>query len=374
MAGGAQFDVAVIGGGLVGSAIAFGLRKLGARLAVLDEGDRALRAARGNFGLVWVQGKGMGLPRYGAWTQRSRREWPRFAAELFDASGIDVGLAQRGGIHLCLDAAELDRRAAALAALNAQPGFERYDFDVLDRAALAKQLPGLGIDVAGGTWCALDGHCNPLNLLYALHAALARAGCAWRPASPVRAIAPRNDRFDVMTTTGLVTAERVVLAAGLGSVRLAPMVGLEATLRPQKGQVLVLERMRPFLPLPLSTLRQTDDGTVLIGDSQEEGGIDDDVGLPVLSAMAARAVRAFPALRTAHVVRSWAALRVMSPDGFPIYQQSSAHPGAFLAACHSGVTLAAVHAQVLAPGIAAGSLPPSLVPFSSRRFDVPQAA
>jgi glycine/D-amino acid oxidase-like deaminating enzyme len=64
----------------------------------------------------------------------------------------------------------------------------------------------------------------------------------------------------------------------------------------------------------------------------------------------------------------------MSPDGFPIYQQSISHPGAFLAACHSGVTLAAVHAQVLAPGIAAGSLPPSLAPFSSRRFDVPQAA
>ena len=53
------FDVAVIGGGLVGAAIAFGLRSLGARLAVVDEGDVAHRAARGNFGLIWVQGKGM---------------------------------------------------------------------------------------------------------------------------------------------------------------------------------------------------------------------------------------------------------------------------------------------------------------------------
>jgi glycine/D-amino acid oxidase-like deaminating enzyme len=152
------------------------------------------------------------------------------------------------------------------------------------------------------------------------------------------------------------------------------MVGLTAPLRPQKGQVLVLERMRPFLSLPLSTLRQTDDGTVLIGDSQEEGGFDEGLGTAVLSAMAARAVRAFPALRSAHVTRAWAALRVMSPDGFPIYEQSPTHPGAFIANCHSGVTLAAVHAQVLAPGIAAGSLPPSLAPFSSRRFDVPQAA
>ncbi|MBK7791769.1 MAG: FAD-binding oxidoreductase [Betaproteobacteria bacterium] len=374
MGGGTQFDVAVIGGGLVGGAIAFGLRALGPRLLLLDEGDQAFRAARGNFGLVWVQGKGAGLPRYGAWTQRSRREWPRFAAEVFDASGLDVALSQRGGIHLCLDPRELEARAAALAALVDQPGFERYDYEVLDRNALAKQLPGLGIDVAGGTWCSLDGHCNPLRLLHGLHLALHRAGCVLRPQHPVARITPRADRFDVATPAGTFTAERVVVAAGLGSVKLAPMVGLAAPLRPQKGQVIALERMRPFLPLPLSTLRQTDDGTVLIGDSQEEGGLDETVALPVLAAMAARAVRAFPALRAAHVNRTWAALRVMSPDGFPIYAQSAAHPGAFLAACHSGVTLAAVHAEVLAPAIAAGSLPPSLAPFSPRRFDVPQAA
>ncbi len=70
-----RFDVAVIGGGLVGAAIAFGLRGLGATLALLDEGDVAYRAARGNFGLIWTQGKGLGMPPYAAWTQRSAREW-----------------------------------------------------------------------------------------------------------------------------------------------------------------------------------------------------------------------------------------------------------------------------------------------------------
>ena len=55
-------DVAVVGGGLVGSAVAWGLARQGARVAVFDEGDTALRASRGNFGLVWVQGKGDGMP------------------------------------------------------------------------------------------------------------------------------------------------------------------------------------------------------------------------------------------------------------------------------------------------------------------------
>ncbi len=374
MGSGRHFDVAIVGGGLVGSAIAFGLRALGSRLALLDEGDIAHRAARGNFGLIWVQGKGAGMPRYGSWTQRSRREWARFAAEVEDASGVDVALSQRGGIHLCLTRDELDARVAFVEACLAQDGFERYDVEVMDRAALARQLPGLGPDVAGGTWCALDGHCNPLRLLRAMHVALRRAGCAFRPEHPVTRIAARDGGFDLTTPSGTVTTERLVLAAGLGSIRLAPMVGLSAPLRPQKGQVLVLERMRPFLPVPLSTIRQTDEGTVLIGDSQEEAGYDDSASTSVQAAIAARALRAFPALRDVHVTRAWASLRVMSPDTGPIYEQSATQPGAYLASCHSGVTLAAVHAQVLAPAIANGPLPASLASFSTRRFDVSKAA
>ena len=76
------FDVAIVGGGLVGAALGYGLRDLGKRLAILDEGDLAYRAARGNFGLIWVQGKGLGMPAYAEWTLRSARAWPRLAAEL----------------------------------------------------------------------------------------------------------------------------------------------------------------------------------------------------------------------------------------------------------------------------------------------------
>jgi octopine oxidase subunit B len=85
-------------------------------------------------------------------------------------------------------------------------------------------------------------------------------------------------------------------------------------------------------------------------------------------------VRMFPLLKSLNVVRTWAGLRVMTQDGFPIYDESSSRPGAFLATCHSGVTLAAAHAGALAPMIAAGSLSPDLDVFSARRFDVQTAA
>ena len=57
-------DVIVVGGGLVGAAVAWGLARQKARVVVLDEGDIAFRASRGNFGLVWVQGKGFGMAPY----------------------------------------------------------------------------------------------------------------------------------------------------------------------------------------------------------------------------------------------------------------------------------------------------------------------
>ena len=369
-----RVDIAVVGGGLVGAAIAFGLRSLGARLAMLDEGDIAFRASRGNFGLIWVQGKGFGLPAYGAWTQRSARAWPRLAAMLQETTGFDVALRQDGGLHVCLTSRELDTRVQRMSALLAQPGFEHYDVEVLDHAGVAARLPGTGPGVVGGTWSSLDGDCNPLRLLRALHAASEQAGNVCLSGVTIDRIEPRAAGFVLHSSHGNIECERLVLAAGLGNARLAPMVGLSAPVTPNKGHIIVLERVLPFLSMPLETIRQTDEGTAMIGDAQQDCGFDDTLDPAVLAAMAARAVRVFPQLRDVRVNRTWAALRVMSPDGFPIYAQSATHPGAFLATCHSGVTLAAAHAFDLASAIGNGRLPASLDPFSHQRFDVRAAA
>ena len=85
-----QTEIAVVGGGLVGAAIAWGLARLGKRVTVLDEGDNAFRASRGNFALVWVQSKGLGMPEYAAWTKRSADAWAGLASALKDETAIDV--------------------------------------------------------------------------------------------------------------------------------------------------------------------------------------------------------------------------------------------------------------------------------------------
>jgi glycine/D-amino acid oxidase-like deaminating enzyme len=149
------------------------------------------------------------------------------------------------------------------------------------------------------------------------------------------------------------------------------MVGLDMPVHPLRGEIIVTGRMKPFLAYATHVVRQTVEGTVMLGDSQEDVGFDTAVSVPVLRDIAARDVAFFPCLAEATVVRVWSALRVMTPDGFPIYQQSATCPGAFAATCHSGVTLAGAHAFELAPAILAGQLPGKFDAFSSARFRLP---
>jgi glycine/D-amino acid oxidase-like deaminating enzyme len=179
---------------------------------------------------------------------------------------------------------------------------------------------------------------------------------------------PDKNGFAVHGKNAVWRAPRVVLSAGLGNRALSAQVGLHAPVAPNRGQVLVSERVAPFLHYPTINVRQTDEGSVQFGDSMEEVGYNDFTTTDVLSTIARRGVRSFPMLKNVKLVRTWAALRVYSPDGFPIYEQSLQYPGAFVVTCHSGVTLAAAHATRVAPWIAGGQIPEELPAFRGGRF------
>ncbi|MEJ5150644.1 NAD(P)/FAD-dependent oxidoreductase [Comamonas sp. MYb396] len=361
-------DVIVIGGGLVGSSVAYGLLRQGLSVTVIDGADDTIRPSRGNFGLVWVQGKGYGMADYARWSFGSARQWPALRDELQAQTGIDVELMQPGGLHICLSEEEMAQRLAKLQWLESEVGDPAYRTTVLSRDEAARQLPGLGPEVVGATYSTMDGHCNPLKLLRALYSANIAKGARIHNRMQVDAIRKEGGIFHVSAGERAWQAPRIVIAAGHATQQLSAMVGMFVPVRPNKGQVFITERVQPFLPHPTNYVRQTDEGTVQIGDSMEELGFDDMVRVPVSAKIAARAVKCFPVLANARVVRTWAALRVMSPDGFPMYQESASHPGAFAVTCHSGVTLAAQHVFCIAPWVATGLRPAAIEAFPATRF------
>ncbi|MBL6958923.1 MAG: FAD-binding oxidoreductase [Rhodospirillales bacterium] len=363
-----SFEVAVIGGGLVGAATAYGLAGLGLKTAMLDEGDIAFRAARGNTTLVWVQGKGANFPAYTAWTVEAALAWPGFAADLKDVTGIDVNYQRSGGLKFCLGEQEFEERSALISRIDHSD--RQATTEMLGRDALLDIYPGLGPQVVGASYNPMDGQVDSLLLIRALHAGYQNRGGHYLPHHGVEDIRHDQGSYVLSGGGGEIRAEKILLAAGIANGRLAEKAGLYGGVKPIRGQVLVSEKVRPCLPVPATDLVQTDAGGLLIGNIEEDAGYDESTHLDALSGMARRAVATFPFLEAVQIVRAWGALRVMTEDGNPIYHQSETSPAAFCASTHSGVTLASLHATTVARWVAGKDPGAELAAFHPERFHV----
>lgn len=370
-------DYLVVGGGVVGLAVAWGLARRGECVALIDAAHAQPRASTANFGLVWLQSKGERFPDYGAWTRRATDAWPAFAAELQDASGVDPCYRRSGGLAYCLGETEWETRRVKVAGMRAAHAVDPYQTEMLSRAELQRELGDvvLGPEVSGASWNPHDGAVDPLRLMRGLRMAVERAGVAMHRSIAVDRVKRVGQGYAVHAGDRCWQGGKLVLAAGLGNAVLAPQLGIHGNVRADRGQILVTERVPWRLPLPANGLRQTPDGTVLIGSTKEGPTLDVQVTDPLRAAhMAVRATRIVPALRRVRVVRAWAGLRTMSGDAAPVYSRSEQAPGATAINCHSGITLTSVHVSVVADWVRDDTHNDAIAPFTPRRFDVPTPA
>lgn len=368
-------ETTVIGGGIVGLSVALGLLQAGRKVTVLDGPDSDQRASQGNFGLVWLQGKGAACPAYAHWTSSAVSAWPALSEQLADITGIDVQLAQSGGYEFFTDAAEFDTYAEDLNRQKTALGPD-LPIELLTSGELRQRLPAIGPKVAGATYCARDGHVNPLLLLRALRIAVQRLGGNMINGATIEGIehAPGGG-FILTGRRGFRQGTgRLVLCAGLGAMTLAPQLGFRTRVRPQRGELLITEKLGGALPFLSSTIRQVNEGGIQIGGTKAEAGLDDSDTLDNTARLARHAVDVLPALAGVRVLRSWGALRVMTGDGYPVYAQSADQPGAYLVTCHSGVTLAPNHAGALVKWMDGAAGAPNLEAFDEHRFPISQAA
>lgn len=357
----------IIGGGVVGTAIGWGLRRRGHEVLILDGDDRAHRASRGNFGLVWVQSKGMDFPDYARWSQRSSRLWASFAEELSDNTGTDLALEQKGGLDYFFDEAELEERIARYEGLR-QALDGDYPYEVLRHNELKREEPNIGPDVVGATLHHQDGHVNTLRLYQAQVQDFHRLGGQLITGKRVERV-DHDGAFCLTCADGSrYHGDKVVLAAGLGAMDLAPKLGFGVHVRPERGQVMITEKLPPLIHRPSPVIRQVSEGGIQIGVSNEDTGFDDSTTVDVSAAIAAQAIRLFPALSNASMLRIWGALRILPQDGYPIYARSTLYPNASMVTCHSGITLAAVHAKLIPEWLERSDTAPNLDSFSDTRF------
>ena len=158
-------EVVVVGGGVIGVSLAYGMVKKGAKVILIDKVDNRLTASRGNFGLVWFQGKGKGMPRYVEWCIEAIERWPEFAENLETETGFNLNYEKTGGLEICLGEEEHQERVNFIEEMSRASRSGRYDCEMISRKELQGMLPKikLGKEVSGASFCSHDGCVNPLN-------------------------------------------------------------------------------------------------------------------------------------------------------------------------------------------------------------------
>ncbi|SDO55877.1 NAD(P)/FAD-dependent oxidoreductase [Desulforhopalus singaporensis] len=369
-------DVIVIGGGISGAATALGLVKSGAgKVLVFDEQLPAQRPSRGNFGLTWFMCKGANNPSYARWCRMAIDQWPDFAAELEQETGYDLELEWTGGAIQAFDDEQYQAHAKSIEILKnicAEVDLD-YPVQMFSREGFADMIPDieLGRDVTGVMYTDRQGHVNPLKLLAAVRCALQQKGGEYFAAHTVSRIVPEKEgAIRVETTKGNFRCGRLVVAAGHGIPKLLAPLGAKVPIYPQRGQLMVSERYDRVLDIPFLCTRQTPDGTFVIGLSTEDTGLDDSVTMAAMKSQAANAIRLFPILKNLNWVRSWGAIRIMTPDGAPIYTKLTDYPNITVLALHSAVSLAPLNISEIAPWILEQQESSMINHFRNERFNV----
>ena len=369
-------DIIVIGGGLSGSAIALGLIREGAgKVMLFDEQLPTQRLSRGNFGLTWFMCKGASHPVYAQWSRMACQQWPEFATGLEEETGYNIELEWTGGAVTALGEAEFEAHAESIEDLKtvcAQVGLD-YPVRMLDRREFADLVPKirLGDDVSGAMYTAEQGHVNPLKMMAAMRCAFQKKGGTFIGAQTVSAILPSPDgTVMVKTSRGDYQCQKLVVAAGHGSTRLLAPLGEKVHIYPQRGQLMVTQRHERVLTIPMLCVRQTPDGTFVIGLSTENTALDTRVTATAMKDQASNVIRLFPMLAKVNWVRAWGAIRVMTPDGAPIYSRIPGYDNITVVTLHSAVTLAPMAANVVAPWVLGIREHELISNFSNGRFNV----
>lgn len=202
-------------------------------MTVIDGDDGSLRASRGNFGLIWVQSKGLKQTRYAQWTQNSAAAWRGFADELSDLTGTDLGLRQEGGLDLHFSESTLAATVQQYEGLRGSLG-GNYPFEVLGANALRKEEPHIGPKVVGAILHHQDGHANPLRLLQALADGVRRRGAYVLNGQQVKAV-DKADIFRISCNDGTQVRAQIGAVGGIGRDHLGSQTGVSRAAAPAAG-------------------------------------------------------------------------------------------------------------------------------------------
>jgi thiazole synthase len=353
-------EILIIGGGIIGLAIAVELKLRGAGVTLISR-NFSEAASHAAGGMLAPHAEEIPPGPMLELCLRSRWLYPEWIRKLEELSGLDTGYLPSG---ILAPVYELSQTQKA----------NRTSGIWLDKNAIQLYQPGLGSDVVGGWWYPEDGQVDNRILVNALQQAAQVLGVELKEGVSVLAIQQQQGRISsILTSEGELQAQVYILTTGSWATQLLPL-----PVRPVKGQMLAVRMLQDtYQPLPLQRvlfgpqtyLIPRRDGRLIIGATSEDVGWTPQNTPKGIQILLQRAIRLYPSLENWPIEEFWWGFRPGTPDELPILGTSPCD-NLILAVGHyrNGILLAPVTASLLSDLILHQKTDPLLTHFSGDRF------
>jgi len=367
-------DVAIIGGGVIGLAVARALALRGVRRVLLIERDSlGAESSSAAAGMLAPQAEANRAHEFFHLTCQSRDLYPGYAAALLAETGIDIQLEATGTLYLAFtehDEDELEKRYQ----WQKEAGLP---IEKLTAAEVRRLEPSINEEVRAALKFPLDTQVENRRLLTALTAANERLGVDLETGTTVTSLRiERNRVTGIETSRGFVAADAVVIAAGAWSSQLgaADKALPDLRIKPVRGQMLCFEPTPPLARHVIYSQRgylvPRRDGRLLAGSTTEHAGFEKQVTAAGVYSILSAALEISPQIASHPLTDSWAGLRPRAADTLPVLGPCAEIGGVYYATGHyrNGILLAPITGELIAGAIVDKVFPAKLEIFSPDRF------
>ncbi len=363
-------DVLVVGGGVIGGALAWSIAQRGLSVTLVEGGRIGRGSSWAAAGILAPFASGHEPPALAGLSEASLDLWPSWAGALEQATGASIQLRRDGVLNVWVDP-----EAPHLPPELATGPAEEIRGSHLSAAEVRELEPLLTGPIGGGILAEADAQVDNPRLTPALVQASANLGTRVLTDTTVTALTGVAGRCTgVRTASGVeISAGAVILAAGAWSGLLAEASGLRLPIEPWRGQMLRFDPpARLFKHMVMCgelVLVPRPHGPLIVGTTLERVGFDSRVTLAGIHHIVARARRVAPALGDLPMAATWAGLRPGTPDQLPYLGPIPGWDGLFAATGHGrkGIVLAPITAELLTRLILDHDLDPRLEPCLASR-------
>ena len=362
-------SVLIVGGGVIGCAVAYELAKAGAAVTLVERGEVGGEASGAAAGMLVPPATAVPGGPFRDLCLASLALFPSLVETVQQETGVDVQYLSSG----ILLVGETEAQAEGLRELVRRQELSVLPLEWVEGEPLRLLEPALSPKLAGAAYAAGQHHVNPGHFTQALARAAAAHGAVLHQGSAVTGLVVRGDRVvGVRAGASTIFADHVVLAAGPWTRVLARDAGASIPTRPMRGQMLAYRStlVRNMVNGPDGYLVPKAGGFLFAGATVEDVGFRRRTTRRALAGLRRMACTLVPSLRRAQVTDSWAGLRPGSPDGLPILGPVPGVEGLWAATGHfrNGILLSPVTGELMARSILAGKPVPELAPFLPSRF------